>query len=108
MASEYSFQLTAAAQEDFENIVSYMAIMLENPKAASDFADDIENTLADLCRVPLKGAIVENPYLVVKDVRFLAIRQYIIYYLVDMDRHMITVVRIGRRLQDQNKLLSEL
>lgn len=105
MASEFSWQMADSAQEDFDHIVGYMVRKLCNPEAATVFADDLTEALGDLCTVPLKGPLVENPYLTIEGVRFLPVRQYIVYYFPDMGEKMITVLRIGHSLQDQDKIL---
>lgn len=107
MASEFTYQLTDTAQEDFDHLIEYMVVELCNPQAATAFADDVESALENLCMFPLKGPLVDNPYLAVKDVRLLVVRQYSIYYLADEEEKIITVIRIGHSLQDQDRLLKE-
>lgn len=107
MASEFTYHLTDIAQEDFDNLIGYMVEKLCNPEAAIAFADDIESALENLCSFPLKGLLVDNPYLPVKNVRMLVVRQYNIYYLSNEEEKIITVIRIGHSLQDQERLLKE-
>lgn len=107
MESKCTYQLTYIAQEDFENMIRYMVEKLCNLQAAAAFADAVEDGLDNLCKFPSKGHIVENPYLSVGNVRMLVVRQYILYYLVDEEERVITVLRIGHSLQDQDKLLGK-
>lgn len=107
MASEFIYQLTDIAQEDFDNMIRYMLENLCNHQAAVTFADDIEHALENLCEFPFKGPHVDNPNLFVKDVRRLVVRQYIIYYSVNAEKKIITIIRIRHSLQDQNSLLGK-
>ena len=107
MAYEFTYRLTDIAQEDFDHLIGYMVEKLCNLQAATVFADDIEEALENLCEFPLEGPLVDNPYLSVKNVRMLVVRQYNIYYLADEEEKIITVIRIGHSLQDQEKLLGE-
>lgn len=41
MASKFGYRLTKRAESDLDGIVSYIAIDLANPQAASDFVDKL-------------------------------------------------------------------
>jgi plasmid stabilization system protein ParE len=70
----YKLVVTELAHQDLDNIVSYIAIQLANPVAASDFLDKVDKCygyqmravpgtvarLAELARVIL---LFSNPYL---------------------------------------------
>lgn len=105
MGSEYSYWLTDIAQDDFDNIIGYIVIKLSSPQAASSFADEMEGAMDELCRIPLKGSPVENPFLLHKGVRSIAVKQYIIYYLPDDEEKKIIILRISHSLQDQDRIL---
>lgn len=51
MESKFRYKLTQKADADLDDIVSYIAAELANPKAASDFVDKLQLAIeeADLC-----------------------------------------------------------
>ncbi len=105
MESDYSYELTLVATLDYEDIMSYITDELCNPIAAADLADDMEEKLDELCTTPYMGALVGNPALLRQDIRFITVKHYIIYYILNANRQKIVVIRIGHFLQDQEKLL---
>ena len=52
MESNFQYQLSLKAKADLEHIVSYIAINLSNPKAASKFIDKLNNTIDVICSFP--------------------------------------------------------
>lgn len=106
MASErYSYVLTEIAETDVEEILDYIAYELSNPQAASDFADELDEKLEEICLTPKAGRPVHNPYLKRDDVRRVLVKNYIAYYLIDRKAEKIVVLRIVYNGRDQDKLL---
>ena len=51
MDSEFGYKLTQKADADVDNIVSYIAMELANPKAASDFLDKLNDVIEEAERL---------------------------------------------------------
>ena len=47
MASKFGYRLTKRAESDLDGIVSYIAIDLANPQAASDFVDKLQDNIEE-------------------------------------------------------------
>ncbi len=47
MASKFECQLTKRTESDLDRIVSYIAVELANPQAASDFIEFLKNWILD-------------------------------------------------------------
>lgn len=45
MASKFGYRLTKRAESDLDEIVSYIAVVLANPQAASDFVDKLQDNI---------------------------------------------------------------
>lgn len=106
MTSErYSFILTETAEADVDEAFDYIANELVNPEAASAFADELENKLEEICKVPKAGRHVHNPYLKRDDVRRTLVKNYIAYYLVDEEEKNIVVLRVVYKRRNQDKIL---
>lgn len=103
MDSKYSYRFTKQAIHDFEEILDYLYVNLENPIAAKNLQKKIFERI-DLLRVfPDSGSSVNNEFLSDKTVRKVVVNNYIIYFKVHHDDEMITIVRIiyGKRNLDE-------
>ena len=99
MDSEFGYKLTQKADADVDNIVSYIAMELANPKAASDFLDKLNDAIEEAREFPESGSLVINEYLPVTNVRKKYVGNYIMFYLPDFSTKTIYVLRIiyGKR-----------
>lgn len=94
MASKFGYQLTKRAESDLDGIVSYMAVELANPQAASDFVDKLKDNIDEARAFPESGSLVDNEFLQVVNLRKKLIGNYIMYYLPDMREKIIYILRI--------------
>ena len=93
MASEYTYLLTQKAEADLDGIVSYLSLELANAKAASDFVGKLQDVIEETLLFPLSGSLVNNEF------RKKVIGNYVMYYLPDLEQHIIYILRLiyGRR-----------
>lgn len=94
MASKFGYQLTKRAESDLDGIVSYMAVELANPQAASDFVDKLKDNIDEARAFPESGSLVDNEFLQVENLRKKLIGNNIMYYLPDMREKIIYILRI--------------
>lgn len=94
MASKFGYQLTKRAESDLDGIVSYMAVELANPQAASDFVDKLKDNIDEARAFPESGSLVDNEFLQVENLRKKLIGNYIMYYLPDIREKIIYILRI--------------
>ena len=94
MASKFGYQLTKRAESDLDGIVSYMAVELANPQAASDFVDKLKDNIDEARAFPESGSLADNEFLQVENLRKKLIGNYIMYYLPDMREKIIYILRI--------------
>lgn len=102
MASKFGYRLTKRAESDLDGIVSYIAVVLANPQAASDFVDKLQDNIEETRAFPESGSLVHNEFLQVENVRRKLVGNYIMYYLPDMGEKIIYILRIvyGKRNMD--------
>ena len=103
MESKYQYRLSQKAEADLEDIISYLAVELCNPQAASAFADKLENVIDETRFFPESGAPISNAFLSNTEVRKKLVGSYVLYYLPVSGESMIYVLRIvyGRRNMDE-------
>ena len=94
MASKFGYRLTKRAESDLDGIVSYIAVELANPQAASDFVDKLQDNIDEARAFPESGSLVDNEFLQVENLRKKLIGNYIMYYLPDMREKIIYILRI--------------
>ncbi|WP_288834606.1 type II toxin-antitoxin system RelE/ParE family toxin [uncultured Catenibacterium sp.] len=94
MASKFGYRLTKRAESDLDGIVSYIAVELSSPQAASDFVDKLKDNIDETRAFPESGSPVDNEFLQVENLRKKLIGNYIMYYLPDMREKIIYILRI--------------
>lgn len=94
MASKFGYRLTKRAESDLDGIVSYIAIDLANPQAASDFIDKLLYNFEEARVFPESGSLVDNEFLQLENVRKKLIGNYIMYYLPNTVENIILILRI--------------
>lgn len=57
MASKFGYRLTKRAESDLDGIVSYIAVVLANPQAASDFVDKLQDNIEETRAFPESGSL---------------------------------------------------
>lgn len=105
MASKFGYRLTKRAESDLDGIVSYIAIDLANPQAASDFVDKLKDNIDEARVFPESGSLVDNEFLQVENLRKKLIGNYIMYYLPDTGEKIIYILRIIYSKQNITEIL---
>jgi len=78
---KYSVRLLRAAEDDFTEIVTYMAA--ERPDAAEALAQKIESNLSLLATNPHLGRIPKDAALLDLGYRYLVVQNYLIFYIIE-------------------------
>lgn len=108
MASKFGYRLTKRAKSDLDGIVSYIAVELANPQAASDFADKLQDSIEEARAFPEIGSLVQNEFLQAENVRKKLVGNYIMYYLPDTGEKIVYILRIVYGKQNTDEILKKL
>lgn len=108
MVSKFGYRLTKRAESDLDGIVSYIAVFLANPQAASDFVDKLQDNIEEARAFPKSGSLVHNEFLQLESVQKKMVGNYIMYYLPDMGEEIIYVLRIVYRKRNMDEILKKL
>ncbi len=100
-ANKYQIRLLNIAEEDFTEIISYIAA--DNPKAAAKLADNIENNLELLSLNPKLGRIPKENEIRKLGYRYIIVQNYLIIYKVE--NKSILIHRILHGARDYKSLL---
>jgi plasmid stabilization system protein ParE len=95
----YLLNITDIAEEDILNTVKYIADVLKAPTAANNLLDEIEKHEKILESTPNIYPSVPDEYLAQKGLRFTMIKNYIMFYNINENEKIVTVIRFmyGRR-----------
>lgn len=101
----YKLIVTELAHQDLDNIVSYIAVQLANPTAASDFLDEVDKCYGYLKRNPLMYSKCQDSRLEKEGYRKVVVKNYIIIYKVDENDKKVNILRFFYGAQDYAKLI---
>ena len=94
MSDAYKVIYAPAAQGDVRAIYSYIAYEPEAEQAARGQVDRIRETVRKLDTMPERyGAVDWKPWASI-GMRKVPVDNYVVFYLVDNDEKMVTVVRV--------------
>lgn len=101
----YSIYITDLAHEDFDSIISYMAIQLSAPTAATEFADAIEKCYDNLKSNPLMYQQCRDVRLKKQAYRRAVIKNYVLVYRIEEKEKRVYIYRIFYGARDYEKLI---
>ncbi len=95
----YGIEITEAAQGDFDNIYLYISKTLCNKQAAGRLIALLDKNIRSLADVPERYPLANDEYLRKIGVRFIVVKNYIIFYTVHTDKKRVYILRVlyGRR-----------
>ena len=102
----YSLIITDIAEEDILNTVTYIADVLKAPTAANNLLDEIEKHEETLENTPNIYPLVPDEYLAQNGLRFTMIKNYLMFYTINENEKMVTVIRFLYGRRDWKNILS--
>ncbi len=94
-ADKYQIRLLSIAEEDFSEIISYIAA--DNPNAADTIANKIEKNLEILSNNPNLGRIPREEEIRNLGYRYLLVQNYLIFYTIEEGTIFIHRILHGTR-----------
>jgi toxin ParE1/3/4 len=101
----YKLVVTELAHEDLDNIVSYIAVQLKSPRAATNFLADVERCYKFLISNPLMYEQCNDPRLRSENYRKVTINNCVLIYKFDESAGAVTVYRFFYGAQNYAYLL---
>lgn len=92
--SNYSIEITGPAEYDLYQIGNYIAKELLEPELAQKVVGKIGNIIFNLDEMPLRNGLVADERLARQGIRKILIDNYIVFYIVDEEHKVVTIVRI--------------
>lgn len=92
---KYQVRLLKVAEEDFTEIVTFIAA--DNPTAANAIADKIEKNLLLLSENPQLGRIPRDEEIRILGYRYIIVQNYIIFYTIEQKTILVHRILHGAR-----------
>ena len=95
----YSADFSEQAADDLSDITRYISDELYNPQAAKRFYNEVANKLTLLREQPYMFPLYHDDALSEEGIRVMVIGNFLMFYAVDAEKSMVSIVRIlyGRR-----------
>lgn len=94
MSDGYSVIYSPTALDDLRAIYSYIAEELLAPQAAANTVNCIRSDIRKLDQFPEKHRQVEWEPWASMGMRIMPVKNFVIYYLVDKEAYIVTIVRV--------------
>ncbi len=94
MTDKYCIHYSLAAKDDLKSIYSYIAFNLKEKQTAINQINRIRKSIKSLDTFPERYVKVDWEPWVSMEMHKLPVDNYVIYYLVDKEKHIVTIVRI--------------
>jgi plasmid stabilization system protein ParE len=101
----YKLLVSELAHQDLDNIVSYIAVQLANPKAAGDFLDEVTTCYGFLKNNPMMYEKCQDKRLGKEGYRKAVIKNYVLVYKINETSQTVSVMRFFYGAQDYIKLI---
>ena len=102
---EYDVIVSESAEQDIDEILTYMTEKLANPKAAADWADELQARYDELSSYPLIYGQATSESLKRMGYRRFVIKNYVAFYRVDDARGEVVILRVFYGRRDYEKYL---
>lgn len=104
---KYIVEVSETAEQDLENIISYLRYTLSGDIVADKYKILFKQALKDLEDEAGSMPILSEELTGHKNIRKINVRNYIIFYIVDDEKSKAFVVRIGHAFMDREKYLKD-
>ena len=91
---KYEVSISEAAEKDLKEIFDYIMDTLYAPKAAKELFDEMKTAILSLESMPERHQVVSDEYLSLKGIRKLVVKNYIVFYTVDIRGQKVNILRI--------------
>ena len=100
----YKVETSLQAEEDLRGIFEYIAFELLSPENAGRQLERLEKQILSLNEMPERFAKYGNEPWHSRGLRFVAVDNYIVFYILDTNARTVTVLRViysGRNMEKQ-------
>lgn len=101
----YEVRVTTQAQEQIRDIAYYIAVTLHAPDAAQAMVDDLDEVFETISQNPERQFLVEEEPWHSEGVRKIKVKNYLVYFWIDVENAAVQVIGVCYAKRDQTKFL---
>ncbi len=102
----YDVRVTTQAQEQIRDIAYYIAVTLHAPDAAQAMVDDLDEVFETISQNPERQFLVEQEPWHNEGVRKIKVKNYLVYFWIDVENAAVQVTGVCYAKRDQKKFLN--
>lgn len=101
----FSIFIAKTAERDILNALDYIEYSLKYPKAADDLLNEIDLKINSLSSFPSKNTLIDDPILSAWGVRYIRVKNYIVFYIINEEEQQISIIRFLYAKSNWNAIL---
>lgn len=101
----YNVLVTDSADQELDEILSYLTIQLQNPSAAMAFVDEVQSVYESLEHMPYMYELAHDARLHLMGYHKVVIKNYIMLYRVDEDLQTVYILHFFYGARQYEKLI---
>ena len=105
MAIKYAVQISIEANNDLDEIFSYITNTLYAEQSAINLMREIQDMILSLSEMPERFSLSLDPILVRRGYRRVTVKKYVILYTIDKKNKIVNVARIFHGSMDYKKYI---
>lgn len=102
----YEVEVSERAENDLRGIFEYIAFELQSPENASGQLDRLEGQILSLDTMPERYRLYEKEPWKSRGLRVLPVDNYVVFYILDSDKKVVTILRVMYAGRDIDKQLN--
>ena len=103
----YEILYTITAVSDLNNTIDYIDHILLDSSAADRLLDMLDTELAHLKDFPKIHEIIDDPFFKAHGIRYVVVKNYLAFYTVDEDKHIVYIIRFLYARRDWINVLKD-
>ena len=101
----YTVNLTDTAKQDLRDIAIWIAQKAKDIEVAKNFVRELRDECKKLISLPDRGAVPKDRILRSAGYRYIVYEEYLIFYLIDNERHLVNIMSIFNAKKDYFKVM---
>ena len=108
MPERYTVKITTQAQEQLQEIISYIRFTLQSPGNALKMLDILEKEIASLDQLPNRDPLTKEEPWHSQGIHKLSVKNYFVYFWVNEETKTVYVIGVVYGRNDQRHALSNM
>lgn len=89
----YTVELSNTAEQDIHESVRYVTLQLKNPIAGRRLLGNTIDCVDSLESFPARFPVIDDPILVIHQIHFVPVQNYLLFYQIHEPSHTVMVLR---------------